>query len=95
MRLFELGPGEWLLVGLIALLLFGRKIPDVMRHIGGMVLEFRDGISFERRLTPRDRYEAEKRTEELSRRMDRFGRAVLIILGVFVLAVIVAFLLRD
>ena len=44
MRFVGLGPGEWFLIGLIALLLFGRKLPDVMRTIGHGVIEFENFI---------------------------------------------------
>ena len=38
------GPMEWIIIGVIALLLFGRRLPEVMRGLGGGVREFRKGI---------------------------------------------------
>lgn len=35
---------EWIIVGVIALLLFGRRLPEVMRGLGGGVREFRKGL---------------------------------------------------
>jgi Sec-independent protein translocase protein TatA len=90
-----MGDGELLLLGFIVLLLFGKRLPEVMRHIGGAVIEFRGGAFFQRRLTPRDRYEAEKQAEEFARRSDQFGQSVVILFGVYVVALIVAYLLRD
>jgi sec-independent protein translocase protein TatA len=40
-----MGPAEMILVGLIALLLFGNKVPDVMRSLGRTVSEFKKGVS--------------------------------------------------
>jgi sec-independent protein translocase protein TatA len=34
-----------ILVGLIALLLFGNRVPDVMRSLGRGVSEFKKGVS--------------------------------------------------
>ena len=38
------GP-EWIVVGIIALLIFGRRLPEVMRGLGSGVREFREGVS--------------------------------------------------
>ena len=40
-----MGPGEMILVGLIALLLFGNRVPDVMRSVGRGIKEFKSGLS--------------------------------------------------
>jgi Sec-independent protein translocase protein TatA len=91
-----LRPSELIIVGLIALLLFGRRLPDVFRHMGhisGSIWEFRNG-SF-RRLTPRERYEAEKQAEEFAKQMARFGRAVALVIGVVLLTVILAYYFSD
>jgi sec-independent protein translocase protein TatA len=39
-----MGYGEMLLVGFIALLLFGKKLPEVARSLGKGVTEFKKGI---------------------------------------------------
>ena len=35
---------EWLVILVVALLLFGRRLPDVMRSMGRGVVEFKRGI---------------------------------------------------
>jgi sec-independent protein translocase protein TatA len=42
--IFNLGPPEMLLVGLIALLLFGKRLPEVARSLGKGVTEFKRGL---------------------------------------------------
>ena len=42
--MFGLGPGEMLLVGVIAVLLFGNRLPSVMRSLGEGVVEFKKGM---------------------------------------------------
>jgi sec-independent protein translocase protein TatA len=39
-----IGPSEMIVVGLIALLLFGNRLPEVMRSLGRGVSEFKKGI---------------------------------------------------
>ena len=39
-----MGYGEMLLVGFIALLLFGKKLPEVARSLGKGVTEFKKGV---------------------------------------------------
>ena len=89
-----LGPGEWLLIAFIAALLYGNRLPDLSRRLGRGIEEFREGISYERRWTPRDRYEAEKQAEEFNKQADQFGSAVVVVFGVIVGAVVFAYLLR-
>ncbi len=38
------GGGEWLIVLLIALLLFGSRLPSVMRSMGKSINEFKKGL---------------------------------------------------
>ena len=40
----SLGPAEMLFVGVIALLLFGKKLPEVARSLGKGVIEFKKGL---------------------------------------------------
>ncbi|MDA3959704.1 MAG: twin-arginine translocase TatA/TatE family subunit [Planctomycetota bacterium] len=35
---------EWVIILVVALLLFGRRLPEVMRGLGGGMREFRKGI---------------------------------------------------
>jgi sec-independent protein translocase protein TatA len=38
------GPGEWLLIAGIALLLFGKRLPEVGRSLGRGIVEFKKGL---------------------------------------------------
>lgn len=35
---------EWIIIGLIALLIFGKRLPEVMRSIGKGISEFKHGM---------------------------------------------------
>lgn len=41
---FGVGPLELVIVGLIVLLLFGGRLPSVMRSLGQGMLEFKKGV---------------------------------------------------
>lgn len=43
--MFGIGPQEMLIVGAIAVLLFGKRLPEVARSLGKGVVEFKKGIS--------------------------------------------------
>jgi len=43
--MFGMGPTEMIIVGIIAVLLFGRKLPEVARSLGGSYREFRKGLN--------------------------------------------------
>jgi sec-independent protein translocase protein TatA len=42
--MFGLGTTELLVVGMVALLLFGNRLPSVMRSLGGGISEFKKGM---------------------------------------------------
>lgn len=39
-----MGPMHWLIIGVIVLLLFGNRLPSVMRSLGLGVVEFKKGL---------------------------------------------------
>lgn len=41
---FTPGPGEMMVFGLIALLLFGKRLPEVARSVGKGIVEFKKGV---------------------------------------------------
>lgn len=43
-NLFGLGPAELLVIAILGLLLFGRKLPDLGRHLGKGIVEFKKGM---------------------------------------------------
>ena len=43
--MFGLSPVELMVVGVVAILLFGSKLPEVARSIGGSYREFRKGLN--------------------------------------------------
>jgi len=42
--MFGIGQTELIIVGVIALLLFGNRLPSVMRSLGGGISEFKKGL---------------------------------------------------
>lgn len=38
------GGMEWVAIGLLALLIFGRRLPDVARSVGKSIVEFKRGM---------------------------------------------------
>lgn len=43
--MFGLGPMEMIVVGIVALLLFGSNLPSAMRGLGQGIREFKDGMN--------------------------------------------------
>ena len=41
---FGISSWEWLVILLVALMLFGRRLPDIMRGLGSSVKEFKKGM---------------------------------------------------
>jgi TatA/E family protein of Tat protein translocase len=41
---FGINGWEWFIILLVALLLFGRRLPDIMRGLGSSVKEFKKGM---------------------------------------------------
>ena len=42
--MFGVGPTELIVVGIIGLMLFGNRLPSVMRSVGEAVSQFRRGL---------------------------------------------------
>ena len=43
--MFGIGAPEVILIGFVALLLFGNRVPDVMRSLGRGISEFKKGVA--------------------------------------------------
>ncbi len=43
--MFNVGPMEFMIIAMVGLLLFGNRLPSVMRSLGKSVTEFKKGVS--------------------------------------------------
>ena len=43
--MFGLGPTEMIILGILAVLLFGKRLPEVGRSLGRGIVEFKKGIN--------------------------------------------------
>jgi sec-independent protein translocase protein TatA len=41
----NIGPLEWLIIAIFALVIFGKRLPDVAKSLGRSVVEFKKGLS--------------------------------------------------
>ncbi len=63
------GGWEWIVILIVALLIFGKRLPDVMRSIGKGIVEFKKGVrGIEEDVDKASAEEAKKRLEEESQK---------------------------
>jgi sec-independent protein translocase protein TatA len=59
----NIGPTELIVVGFVALLIFGNRLPSVMRSLGKSVTEFKKGVAgIEDEMDQASKVPAEKKT---------------------------------
>ncbi len=59
----NIGPTELIVVGFVALLIFGNRLPSVMRSLGKSVTEFKKGVAgIEDEIDQASKVPAEKKT---------------------------------
>lgn len=63
--MFGLGPFEMVVIGVIAVILFGGSLPDVARKFGGSYREFRRGLNEVQQQFRMAEYEAKKTLSSL------------------------------
>ena len=61
LAIMGLGPGELVFFGVIVLLLFGSRLPSVMRSLGQSVTSFKSGLNDEEAHKPDDNLDEKAR----------------------------------
>lgn len=65
------GGWEWLVILIVALLIFGKRLPDVMRSLGKGIVEFKKGVrGIEEDVEKSSMEEAKKKLEEESQKKE-------------------------
>ena len=65
------GGWEWIVILIVALLIFGKRLPDVMRSVGKGIVEFKKGVKgIEEDVDKASAEEAKKRLEEESQKKE-------------------------
>ncbi len=65
------GGWEWLVILIVALLIFGKRLPDVMRSLGKGIVEFKKGVKgIEEDVEKSSTEEAKKKLEEESQKKE-------------------------
>ncbi len=65
------GGWEWIVILIVALLIFGKRLPDVMRSLGKGIVEFKKGVKgIEEDVDKASADEAKKRLEEESQKKE-------------------------
>ena len=59
-----LGPMEMVIIGMVVLLLFGTRLPSVMRSLGFGITEFKKGLKGEGMTDPNTSIEDQRRADE-------------------------------
>ena len=63
-ELFRMSTGEWLIILILALLIFGKRLPEVARGLGRSVNEFKKGLKETTDDVEKSLSEEEKKKEE-------------------------------
>ncbi len=65
------GGWEWIVILIVALLIFGKRLPDVMRSVGKGIVEFKKGVKgIEEDVDKASAEEAKKRLEKESQKKE-------------------------
>lgn len=67
LAMFNIGNWEWLVILIVGLLLFGRRLPEVGRSVGKTIVEFKKGVKGIEDEIDAESRQAQARRNELSR----------------------------